>query len=606
MFLRAASLAGLMLIAAASQAAVRASIDATSIPADATLELMLEHDGQTNAEPDLSPLRQDFDVLSTSRSSSVQIVNGSMSSSVRVELSLSPKHGGQLRIPAITWGNESSDPIVVNVGNASAGSGSSGASQGNSQTQSASAASGQVFLETSIEPRQAYVQAEVDLTVRLYSAVPLYHADLEVPANSDVLVQQVGADHSETLIEHGERYQVVERHYALFPQRSGALTLPGPVLDAQIAVQDRMDPFGNSFKNFFGNLPFGGAFTTAKPIRVHGDDVALNVLPRPAAAGNDYWLPARDVTLHGEWRPAQGQIKAGDPVTLDLHLEAQGLTAAQLPDLNSLLKLPDGVKAYPDQAKLTNDAQNGHVVGQRDQSIALIADRAGEFTIPALSVHWWDTKANQARDVNLPARSLSFAPAATSASSTPPPLTAPANPPLSAAPGAAMPSNENPPSQGTRVPISAAAQTPDRGSGKKWFWVSITLAALWALTLIAWYLSRRQPPRPVPTQDKRDVTAPDARRRFADACRRNDARAARASLLEWIAASNTDLRPVSLRAFARDAREPRLTRLLDELDRACYAGGAWDGAALLEALPKLPASNPRDHGPREELEPLYK
>jgi hypothetical protein len=280
-------------------------------------------------------------------------------------------------------------------------------------------------------------------------------------------------------------------------------------------------------------------------------------------------------------------------VTLDLHLKAQGLTAAQLPDLNTLLKLPEGVKAYPDQAKLTNDAQDGHLVGQRDQSIALIADRAGEFTIPALSVHWWDTKANEAREANLPARTLSFAPGAASAFSNPPPVTAPS---------AAIP-----PQEGTRGPIAAATREPDSGLSKMWFWVSVTLAAFWAITLIAWYLSRRQPPRlPAPTQEKRDATAADARQRFGDACRRNDARAARSSLLEWIAVSNADRRPVSLRAFARDAGEPRLTRLLDDLDRACYAGGAWEGAALLEALHKLPASQPSSHGSREELQPLYK
>ncbi len=577
--LRAASVAGLIFIAASARCAVRATVDTTSIGADATLELMLEHDGQTSAEPDLSPLRQDFDVLSTSRSSSVQIVNGSMTSSVRVELSLSPKHSGQVRIPAITWGNDKSDPIVVNVNSAS---------QGNPQAQNP-AASGRVFLKTSIEPRQSYVQAEVDLTVRLYSAVPLYHADLEIPANSDVLLQQVGADRNETVVENGERYQVVERHYELFPQRSGPLTLSGPVLNAQIAVQNRMDAFGNPFKDLFGNVPFGGAFTSAKPIRLHGDDIALNVLPRPAAAGNEYWLPAREVTLEGEWSPAQGQIKAGDPVTLNLHLKARGLTAAQLPDLNSLLQLPPGVKAYPDQAKLTNDTQDGKLVGQRDQSIALIADRAGEFTIPALSVHWWDTAANEPREANLPARTLSFAPGATSASSNPAPVTAPS-------PAIA-------PREETRGPMAK----PDSPSSEPWFWASVALAALWAMTLIAWYLSRRQPPRLLAaTEEKREVTAADARRRFGDACRRNDARAARSSLLEWIGASRPDLQPVGLRAFARDAHQSHLTGLLDDLDRACYAGGAWEGAALLEALKKLPASQPSNHRSREELEPLYK
>jgi hypothetical protein len=127
------------------------------------------------------------------------------------------------------------------------------------------------------------------------------------------------------------------------------------------------------------------------------------------------------------------------------------------------------------------------------------------------------------------------------------------------------------------------------------------------MTLIGWYFSRRQSPSPrAPTQQKHDATAADSRRRFGDACRRNDARAARSSLLEWIAASNANPRPVSLRAFARDAGEPSLTRLLADLDRACYAGGAWHGVALLEALHKLPASQPSNHRFTEELEPLYK
>jgi len=77
-------------------------------------------------------------------------------------------------------------------------------------------------------------------------------------------------------------------------------------------------------------------------------------------------------------------------------------------------------------------------------------------------------------------------------------------------------------------------------------------------------------------------------------------------LLEWIAASTADRRPVSLRAFARDAGQPGLNRLLDDLDRACYAGGSWEGAALREALQKLPASPPGNHRSREALEPLYK
>ena len=378
---------GLVLVAlltsGAAHAAVHAWIDNTDAAADGTIQLILEHDGPTNDEPDLAPLKQDFDVLSSSSSSSMQIINGTVSSHVRWSLSLAPKHSGDLRIPPISWGGEQSEPLIVHVGGSP-----SNAQASTSRT---------VFVETTAEPGRPYVQAQVDVTVRIYSQVPLYHASLELPSSNDVLVQQIGADRNEMLVKDGVRYQVVERHYALFPQRSGSLTVPGPVLDAQIAVRGR-NPLGDQFDNLFGNMrSLNNMFTTLKPIKEHGEDLSLNVLPRPDGALGDYWLPARDVKLGAEWRPDSAQVNAGDPVTLHLRLQAQGLTAAQLPDLSALLQLPPGVRAYPDQAKLDNDTHGDLLLGTRDQNIALIADQPGQFKVPPLTIHWWDVQSNQPR-----------------------------------------------------------------------------------------------------------------------------------------------------------------------------------------------------------------
>src|SRR5262249_34147591 len=147
-----------------------------------------------------------------------------------------------------------------------------------------------------------------------------------------------------------------------------------------------------------------------KPIRVHGDDIVLQVRPRPASATASYWIPTKNLAVTGEWRPDSLEAQAGEPITLDLHLRAEGLTAAQLPDFASLMQIPPGLKAYPDQPKLKNPPENGALVGERDQSIALIADRAGDFKLPAVSIQWWDTGANQLRTIGLPARTLKVLP----------------------------------------------------------------------------------------------------------------------------------------------------------------------------------------------------
>ena len=92
------------LISAAAYASVNASVDSDQVAAGDTVELTLSHDGQTGAQPDLAALRQDFDVLSTSRSSNVRIVNGSLSSETQLRLTLSPKRSGQLTIPSLRLG----------------------------------------------------------------------------------------------------------------------------------------------------------------------------------------------------------------------------------------------------------------------------------------------------------------------------------------------------------------------------------------------------------------------------------------------------------------------------------------------------------------------
>ena len=581
----------LSLLLSTAHADVKAWLDANQVAAGDTVQLTLQHDGQTDDQPDLSPLTQDFDVLSTGRSSSVQIVNGSMTSHVELQLTLSPKRSGQLRIPPITWGNEQSNPLTLTVGGAPGGNTSGGQPASNSKANS------KVFVETTVDSRQPYVQAAVQITVRLYTAVPLYQASLDLPANNDVLVQKVGADRNTTVIKDGQRYQMVERHYVLFPQHSGRLEVPGAVLDAQITVQDRNDAFANDpFKDFFGDSGFNQLVTRTKPIRVHGDDIDLNVRPRPAGVTSSYWLPARDVSITADWHLDATEVHVGDPVTVDLHLQANGLTAAQLPDLSSLLELPAGIKAYPDQAKLDNTARGDTVVGTRDQSIALIADRPGTFTLPAVQVQWWDTQSNAPRETTIPARTLTIMPAVGGASTTLPPSTLVAPPSSTTATSNAAP----------------ATASPSRfGVGGPWLWISIGFGVLWLATLFAWFWTHRrkasptiEPKRETPAATEQ-VDAAAARTEFQRACRRSDARAARQNLLAWLNADATDA-PIGLREFAKRADNPKLMMLLSELDRACYAGSTWNGTALLDALPELPTNGASKHDRDDELEPLYR
>jgi hypothetical protein len=266
-------------------------------------------------------------------------------------------------------------------------------------------------------------------------------------------------------------------------------------------------------------------------------------------------------------------VRAGEPISLDLTIRAQDLTAAQLPDLSALLSIPGQLRTYAGQPKLADADQGGSVLGTREQSIALIAAQPGRYDIPALTVSWWDTQARQLRQVSVPARTLTILPAAAVAG-------APA-----AQPAAAVPA----PDSGA---AAAPAAVPAPGGALPWQLTSAALLCLWLATAGAWAWSRRRsaaaPAAAVPSGP---APAFKERAAFHDACRQHDARAARAHLLAWARQVYGTDAPAGLGALARRLSAPALTPLLTELDRACFAGGAdslWHGEALSRALERLP------------------
>jgi BatD DUF11 like domain len=589
-------------VTARAFAAVTASLDSTQVAVGETVQLTLERDGGSGGQPDVAALQQDFDILGTSSSTNISLTNGGFSEKTQVVLTLAPKVTGHLTIPPISWNGERSQPLALDV----SGPGGSG-QPGAAGAQAAPA----VFLESSASPQQPYVEGAVQLTVRLFMAEPLYRADLQLPESSNVVVKRLGTDQDSQVERNGQTYQVVTRQFVLFPLHSGKLTLPGPVLEAEVAVtQPQSAAARDPFNGIFGGSPFGGMLRTIRPIRLSGNPLVLQVRPRPAGAVGNYWLPADDVTLSAAWNPTKLTAQTGDPLTLDLGLQAIGLTSAQLPDLSSMLSLPAGLKAYPDQPKLDDSTRDGKLVGSRDQTIALIADSPGHYTIPALAVKWWDTQANQLRTATLPARTLTILPAP--ANTTTPAAAAPA-PPAPAAQAQSQPRRQSPPATAPQhaPPPSAPKPAPTR-SPSAWEWISIGLAVVWLATLGAWLWSRRRQrtaPRPVhpatpagPRQLRPDLAK--ERAAFRAACQANDPQAARAHLLAW-ATALWGTAPAGVNAIGAKVADATVAGLLRDLDRACYAGAAWQGDALAAALAELPASPGKAGRQRDGLAPLY-
>jgi hypothetical protein len=137
------------------------------------------------------------------------------------------------------------------------------------------------------------------------------------------------------------------------------------------------------------------------------------------------------------------------------------------------------------------------------------------------------------------------------------------------------------------------SETRILGNAGIWPWLSLVFALLWLATLMMWWRGRGRVPdrQPDHEQDKkRGTDAVQARSRFQAACRSNDARQARSSLLEWAAAHWPDDPPTGLDELARRLEDPQLAETLQALDRTLYRGATqtWEGRALAQRLGKLP------------------
>ncbi len=569
----------------AAPAAVTAALDRDRVAAGETVRLLLQREGSAAGQPDLDPLRRDFDVLGSSRGSSVQIINGQASSKTQFTLVLAPKHDGTIRIPPLQWDGELSPALELTVGGAGA-AGRPGKAAGTSH----------VFLSATPNLDRPYVQAAVVLTVKLDTDLPLSEARLDLPASADVLVKQFGEDRQGSEMRNGHNYQFVERKYLLFPQHSGLIRLEGPVLDAQLPGAQSDDPFGGDpfFGKVFGQLRLPAIMNATQPLHLTAKTIELNVLPRPVGTTGSNWLPAQKISLEESWRPDNASVRAGEPITRHLRLAALGLTGAQLPDLTTLMQIPDGIKLYPDQSRVEDKPQGATILGSREQDIALMAQQPGHYVLPAVHLTWWDTVHDAQRELVLPSRSLEVLPAVAGSA------VAPISPPARSAASISSPLGALP---------GAAAGKARFAFESPWPWLSLALGLLWLGTLIAW---RRTPRRSSPASPGKivDEATPAviqpgrAFKAFQQACRANDPQAARRHLLDWARSAWPEQAPLGLNALSRLIGDAELAEALRQLDRACYTNGAWQGESLAQALaePRSPAIAAKS---RQVLPDLY-
>ncbi|WP_425543118.1 BatD family protein [Rhodanobacter soli] len=504
--------------ALASAAEVTATLDRDHVQLGETVTLNVRVQGDTGgiAAPDLRALNQDFQLLGTSQNNSLSVVNGKASSELTFGVALRPRHVGVLQIPALSVAGQRTAPLQLTV----------------AAPDPVAAATTQrdVFMESQVEPAHGYVGQQLTYVVRLYYANRIGGDAPPPPQVDGVEVSALGKGLNYDAERGGRTYHVLEQRYALIPQHAGQVEIP-PV-DFQGEAADPRDP--NSF------------FGATVPVSASAPAQTITVKPAPADWGGSAWLPARQLSLSLDgWPTAQdAPPRVGQPLNLTMNLQASGLSYEALPALS--LPPLDGATVYPDKPVTGNRQYGEWIIGRRQQSFAIVPERAGTLTIPATTLKWWNVLTDKMEVAQIAAHSVTVLPAI-GAAATPPP-----------APAAAVDS-------GVVGSTTSVATTPT-----PWRWIALASLGLWLLSVLAWWLwQRRRRASSVRPPAAARTSARSGQLAFLAAARGSDPAAQVRTLLAWARAERPAIQHLGELSAALDDASQRAA--IETLQQRHYA-----------------------------------
>ncbi|MES2817645.1 MAG: BatD family protein [Pseudomonadota bacterium] len=531
-----------LLATAAGASGFSASVDRPRLSLSETVELTLEsEDGTQFGKPDLSPLAPLFEVLGTRQVNRLTTLDGRAQATTRWIVTLRPKQSGFVVIPPLRLGDVDSQPITLQVQEASANA----------------EALAPIFIDASLDQESVYVQAQTVLTLRIFHSVSLYDDSSLTPLQMpEARIEQLGEPRTYEKLINGVRHGVIELRYAIFPQQSGELRIPAQVFSATPVVRGQPDEFQP-----FGPRP--GQLT-----RVESPQIPLTVKAKPPSYPADApWLPASALSLTETWNPEPDKVQVGDSLTRSLMLKVDGLSSAQLPSLPAT-QVP-GLRRYPDKPQLANQSGERGLVGSREEREALVPNRSGPLELPAVEVVWWNTQTDRLERSSLPTRRLEVI--------------------------------DNPALIETPTLGTAAAQ-PQAEAATLWPWQlsSALLACTTLLGFALWWRARQQPAVLRATQ-----SGPSPRTLLDDlkrACLANDSQGTRQALDAWARQQPETLADMAARfAPLSEALDGLNGALYSETGQSWQGKDLW---LAIRTLPVTEAAQESAQEP-SPLPPLY-
>lgn len=351
-----------------------------------------------------------FDIVGgPNKSTSMQIINGHMSSSTAISYYLSPKKAGQYTIPAATVTTDKGNNLRSGKVSVAVSKGSGNANNNRRQQQppaqqppafpfgfppfgrtpqamppnagTNSNTQTEVFMRVVIDTPQVYKGQQLTAAYRIYTNTDIADYSISTaPAFTGFWVEDLEKktatrSHEEKI--NGKTYTAYNiKQYALFPQQAGQLQVDA--IDITVEVQTP-DP------------QFGGLFYQTRTLKLRSDSatVRVNELPadnRPA----DFSGAVGRLQLSANM--PQGTAKTGEPIALEVIVSGEGnIKLLQQPTLD----LPPSFEKYDPKTSEETFVEGKKINGRRIFEYTITPTKTGDFTLPPVTYTYFDLDTKQ-------------------------------------------------------------------------------------------------------------------------------------------------------------------------------------------------------------------
>ncbi len=329
----------------------------------------------------------------TSRSSSVQFVNGhtSTSSSITYTYTLYASKNGTFTIPParaeINGKTVTSATAKVTVSGSApqGGSGSAprmhGNARGDDETARNDVSGNDLFIRVSANKTRVYEQEPILLTYKVFSQVDLTQLQGKMPDLTGFHTQELPLPQQKSFkVEtvDGKQYRTVTwSQYVMYPQMTGKLEIPSITFEGVVMQRNRtVDPF----EAFFN----GGSSYTEVKRDVKAPGLAIQVDPLPdRPSGFSGGVGSFRITSSAD----RTEVRAGEPVNIKITVSGKGnLKLLKQP----VLELPKDFDAYDPKTTDKTSLTPGGLEGSMVYEYLVVPRNRGRYTIPATEFVYFD------------------------------------------------------------------------------------------------------------------------------------------------------------------------------------------------------------------------